>query len=191
VEVLLRAQLKDITSVAMTCDGWSDRKRRNWLSFSINFIDKEWNLVTISPDLLLVSDRSTSENIANLLNGAIERWIPSNCLKATQTTDGAANEQGAAELSVGSGNHLHCCCHALELCISDCLDEKPSAYASTQPHRALLKKFHDLVVLIRAKSELSRYFSELVSGKQHDRKFNDLVMNNGMQVFPLNLFFTF
>ena len=183
VEILI-SLLTETLSVSITSDGWSDRRRRNWLGFSLNYINADWKIVSLQPDLIPVSARSTAENLFIALNGAIEYWIPTSCLKATQTTDGASNERKASKLHVGESNCIHCCCHTLELVIGDVLDDD-KANLRTHPHRLLLRKLHDLVVLVRSRQLLANLFADLVKEKNGDRKFEELVMDNGTPSFFL------
>jgi hypothetical protein len=76
------------------------------------------------------------------------------------TTDGAANEVGAAALLVNETNHIHCVAHTLQLVINDQLDSSQAhPPAACARHRAVLRKAHDLVVFVNGHRDAFREFS--------------------------------
>jgi hypothetical protein len=97
------------------------------------------------------------------------------------TTDGAANERLGASQIVGEANSHHCDAHNIQLCVEDVLGNT-SKVAACGDHRAVIRKAHDLVVLINGRKDISAAFSELTARKRLDpafnRKFEKLVINN-------------
>lgn len=97
---IIRELLHGQKSVSITNDGWSDIRRRQWLGFSIYFINRDWKLICLEPDLLPVYSRTTAEVLSNAISEEVAHWIPEHCLIATATTDGAANEVAAGTSSL-------------------------------------------------------------------------------------------
>lgn len=180
----------------MTVDGWSDRTRRQWVGFTLNFIsvrDGKWEITTIHPDIVPISTRCTSEILASVVEQSVNEWIPESCLVATSTTDGAANEVGAAIKHVGEGNNIHCCAHNIQLVIGDALDSsKPTAPVDTLPHRKLILKLHNLVVLIRGHNAISNKFADLIKVKVTTelgkRNYEGLVLDGGINFYYYNYY---
>lgn len=82
------------------------------------------------------------------------------------TTDGAANERGAAVRIVNEGNDLHCAAHLIQLVINDQLDSKksnPPPFLAR--HRRIVDKAHRLVVYINGHRATFQAFSVLAKSK--------------------------
>jgi hypothetical protein len=98
------------------------------------------------------------------------------------TTDGAKNERLGASQLVKEGNDIHCKAHNIQLAIND-------VFSSTQAHpppecaihRRVVRKCHDLVVLINGHKGVYASFSVLAALKRSQdagaRKFDALVMD--------------
>lgn len=97
------------------------------------------------------------------------------------TTDGAANERLGASQLVGDGNDHHCDAHHIQLCIEDNLG-KESTVANCAPHRAVLRKAHQLVILITGHKDISTEFARLAylkrTNAENGRMFEALIINN-------------
>lgn len=184
-------ELKCVTSVSLSADGYRDRVRRDWVNVTIYWIisvmgkeKKEvWAIRLAKPDLLYLPESATAENIATLVNAAVDEFVPPTCLKATMTTDGAANEHAAAVDMVNEGNELHCADHNVQLAMNDNLDpKKANPPATCAVHREIIRKCHDLVIFINGHKDTFYAFSELAKAKRGladgNRQFQALVIDN-------------
>lgn len=83
------------------------------------------------------------------------------------TTDGAANERAAAAKLVNEGNTVHCAAHDIQLAINDVLDGK-QAHPPPEAARCrqVVKKCHDLVILVNGHKDLFSAFSLLAKEKK-------------------------
>jgi len=97
----------------------------------------------------------------------VDEFVPDDCLIATSTNDGGGDERKAAFQFVKEGNDLWCVCHLIQLCIGDILDsEKVSVSQRCAHHRTVLKKCHDLVVLINGHRDILRAFEVAAEAKR-------------------------
>jgi len=96
------------------------------------------------------------------------------------TTDGRANERLAASQLVGEGNNHHCDAHNIQLDIEDVTGK--NGPPNCADHRAVIRKAHDLVILINGHKVLFTEFSRLTQLKRanedNERKFDALIINN-------------
>lgn len=82
------------------------------------------------------------------------------------TTDGAANERGAARLLVEEGNEIHCSAHLIQLAINDLLNSKQAAPPQDCAiHRLLIHKSHLLVAHINGHRDAFQAFTALAKAK--------------------------
>jgi hypothetical protein len=144
---------------------------------------KLWELNSVQGDFIYIPGSCTAEAISTLLLNAVETIVPSSCLIATETSDGAKNEQLAASLLVQEGNNIHCTAHLIQLAIDDKLNlKKDTVPLSLARHRAVLRKCHDLVILINNHKAIFTAFSELAEAKKSTdegtRAFDALVLDN-------------
>jgi len=105
------------------------------------------------------------------------KWLPKNCLIATSTTDGAANEISASKKLVKDGNNIWCCGHLANLCVRGIFD---STSETTKVFRDIIHKAHSLVVYIRGHSNTYSKFSELAKEKSKqnsDFHFETLILD--------------
>lgn len=175
VVTLEKQQLARLSSVSLCIDGWSDRLLRSWLDVTFSFIDEvdsKWTLSVVHPELIYVGTQSTAKVIASLVNSVCQEHLPDNCLIATTTTDGAANERLAAKIMVDDDNYIHCVGHTAQLAIKDVMDDKTQ---QTSRFRLVVSKAHNIVVLIRGHSLLQRRFKSLVDKSNGTRCFSNLV----------------
>jgi hypothetical protein len=83
------------------------------------------------------------------------------------TTDGAANERGAARLLVDEGNEVHCSAHNVQLVINDNIDAKLAhASPACAVHRGVVHKGHLLVTHLNGHKVVRQGFLELIKTKQ-------------------------
>ncbi len=165
----LKSCLSQATSVCLCTDGWSDRRRESWLDVAITYINIAWQFVVVHPGLLAVTESCTGDFIELLIRSMLSEWVSENCLIASCTTDGAANERKCAFQLVGAGSDLHCSAHLGQLAIHDVVD--------TNPFLNLITKSHSLVVVIRGHNLLVTKFKELARAKDGCRNFEALVLD--------------
>lgn len=197
-----KTALEKADCVCLTADGWRDRQRRDWIDSSICWIPKElkddkWHIKVAHPDLIPITASATAEAIRFVVNETIEDFVrdiinlcvdanvkklSKDCLKATMTTDGAANERGAAALIVNEDNQIHCVAHAVQLVINDQLDTKRANPPPTCAiHREIVQKAHRLVVYVNGHRDTFNKFHFLAQNKKLNeegaRMFDSLVID--------------
>jgi hypothetical protein len=158
-------------SCSVSSDGWKDRRNRNWIDLAIAWMFErsidEWDIEVFDADLVPVTTSSTGNVLETLVRESVDDLVPLDCVIATSTNDGGGDERKAAFQLVKEGNDIWCVAHRIQLCIGDLLDgKKASAPAQCIPHRAVLKKCHDLVVLINGHRDIRQAFSELAKTKR-------------------------
>lgn len=67
-------QLKSVSYFATTADLWSSRTSEPYLSLTIHFIDKDWNLVSLCLQMVYFPEDCTGEAIAAGLADALASW---------------------------------------------------------------------------------------------------------------------
>ena len=138
----MREELQQTLSVSVVSDGWADQGLLAWLGVSVAYIDNKWTLQVSHLDLIPIHGQSTIPLLSSILHETVSFWVPNNALIATTTTDGAANELGAARQLVKPGNNIHCVAHLIQLCVRDVTIKQSNIVQ-------MLAKAHDLVTVIR------------------------------------------
>lgn len=169
-----RARIVPVRSVSIFSDGWRDRVRRNWIDLGVSFTNemlmggqKEWSIEVFDTDMLPIPGASTGDVLETLVKESLDEFLPPDCLIATSTNDGAGDERKAAFQLVKDGNDFWCAAHLVQLAIDDCLDNKKAhPPAECAPHRAVLKKAHDLVVYVNSHRIPTQRFEELIASKR-------------------------
>ncbi|KAK0140282.1 Zinc finger BED domain-containing protein 1 [Merluccius polli] len=111
----LARRLQDVTSFSSTADLWSSRTMEPYLSFTVHFIDNNWELNNACLQTSFFPKDHTAELLAEGLHEVLKAWdLPVNrqvCL----TTDNGANIVKAARLN--DWVRLQCFGHRLHLAI--------------------------------------------------------------------------
>lgn len=108
-------QLKSVSYFATTADLWSSRTSEPYLSLTVHFIDKYWNLVSLCLQTVYFPEDHTGEAIAAGLSDALASWGLSEDRQVCITTDSGTNIIKAAELN--GWTRLQCFGHRLNSAI--------------------------------------------------------------------------
>ena len=102
-------ELKDVQYYAGTTDLWTSVANHPYLSFTVHFIDQQWNLCSCCLDTAPLFDDHTGQNIADTIQDVLSNWgLRAESLIATTTDNGSNlsqhftifwNGQGSAALA--------------------------------------------------------------------------------------------
>ena len=148
--------------VSITTDAWTACNNQGYLSITLHWIDKEWNMKNILLDLIPIHENHTGLAFAESIFNILEEFNLGNKILAA-TTDNAANMiafgQHLAEMLNNKYNnhdfmHLRCAAHILNLAvqegiklISDSIDKArkfSSKIRNSQPLFEELKKIFEM-----------------------------------------------
>lgn len=192
LDILVKAHYSDMfkrsRSVSILSDGWRDSVKRNWIDVGIAFVAEDeasskWIIEVVDADLVPVTGAGTGDVLETLVRESVQDFVPPDCLIATSTNDGAGDERKAAFQLVQPGNDIWCAAHRIQLAIDDCLDNKRAhPPEDCAPHRAVVKKAHDLVVYIHSHRAPLQRFQALSSHKrlteEGAKAWEQLVLDN-------------
>ncbi|XP_046873310.1 E3 SUMO-protein ligase ZBED1-like [Hypomesus transpacificus] len=114
-EKVEEALQRDLTYFASTTDLWSSRTSEPYISLTIHYIDKEWNLQNKCLQTSYFPDDHTGEAIAEGLKDAFASWGLSEDKQVCITSDSGANVVKAAQIN--KWTRLPCFGHRLHLAI--------------------------------------------------------------------------
>lgn len=95
----LEEQLRNVTHFATTTDMWSSRTSEPYMSLTIHYVNKEWNLQSICRQTEYFPDDHTAEIISQGLVEALASWGLSKDRQVCITTDSGANMVKAVSLN--------------------------------------------------------------------------------------------
>ncbi|XP_035234690.1 zinc finger BED domain-containing protein 1-like [Anguilla anguilla] len=111
----LEEQLRNVTHFTTTTDMWSSRTSEPYMSLTIHYVDKEWNLQSRCLQTAYSLDDHTAEIIAQGLVEALASWGLSEDRQVCITTDSGANIVKA--VSLNNWTRLQCFGHRLHRAI--------------------------------------------------------------------------
>jgi hypothetical protein len=115
----------DLTVAAFTTDMWTSRAGTPFMSLTIHFIDKNWDLHRWTPYIAPFPASHSGKNISIGLDAMIEELgLGSGQWELFAVNDNAAN----AKLGVKLSRHLNqylCAIHTLELAVKDAYNKTP------------------------------------------------------------------
>ena len=116
----LKEEIAGCSHVALTTDIWTSSAVDSYLTVTVHFIDKLWQLCTRVLLTTEMAERHTGRNIADRLTGMADEWgIPHRSISAI-VHDNAANAVLGAELT--DWPHFGCVAHTLQLCVNSGLN---------------------------------------------------------------------
>ncbi|XP_064153682.1 E3 SUMO-protein ligase ZBED1-like isoform X1 [Anguilla rostrata] len=118
----LEEQLRNVTHFTTTTDMWSSRTSEPYMSLTIHYVDKEWNLQSRCLQTAYSLDDHTAEIIAQGLVEALASWGLSEDRQVCITTDSGANIVKA--VSLNNWTRLQCFGHRLHRAIGKLLTIK-------------------------------------------------------------------
>lgn len=94
-------RLRKVRSVSLSSDGWRDRSRRNWIELGVTWMataddESAWTIEVVDIDIIHLPGDIFGNVLAAAVKESVECFVPAECLIATSTNDGAADEQRAA-----------------------------------------------------------------------------------------------
>jgi hypothetical protein len=118
--ILLNENLPKVPGAGFTMDLWSSKGQHAYMSLTMQFIDKRWNMISLLMACSHVEEPShTGDLIGEKVEGLLEKIpLPPDCHVAF-TTDGAKNMIKAMRESLAVNEHVVCFCHVLSLCLQD------------------------------------------------------------------------
>ncbi|XP_078331137.1 E3 SUMO-protein ligase ZBED1-like [Crassostrea virginica] len=109
--------------VALTTDGWTSRSTDSFITITAIFLDSDWSLQNFVLQTRVLSENHTGENIADMLQQAVEEWgLPSNP-RPPIVTDNASNMEKAG-IMFQAEYHIKCYAHTLNLAAQKSLKVK-------------------------------------------------------------------
>ena len=113
-------ELKDVQYYADTTDLWTSVANHPYLSFTVHFIDQQWNLCSCCLDTAPLFDDHTGQNIADTIQNVLSNWgLRAESLIAT-TTDNGSNFVSAFH-NILEWPRISCFGHNLDLAINKSL----------------------------------------------------------------------
>ena len=136
IESKIRNEISTCHDIAITHDGWTSCNTQSYSTVTGHYIDKEWNLKSVSLSTSKTDGAHTSENIAKELENVKTQWNLPNCIAVT---DNAANEKKAFEIL--DWVRFGCYGHRVNLIVRHALEE-PSVAKLIGKGRKLVGFFH-------------------------------------------------
>lgn len=133
--------------VSVTADAWTDVTMNPWIGVTTHFVSDEFEVQSMTLDVVPAEGSQTAENIAQTLNRVIDEQIPDHCMVVSVTTDGEASFRKASRLIVDSDTQ-HCFCHQLDLVVRTALANSSAASKDVNDVQAI-------VTQVRASASLS------------------------------------
>lgn len=87
---LVKDELKKTNFVALTCDLWTSRQTKGFLTVTAHFIDTEWEPRSVVLQAVRMMKDHTTENLANELREICSEWEISDKVCCV-VTDNASN----------------------------------------------------------------------------------------------------
>ena len=136
---IVAASLKDATFFAATTDFWTSGTCHPYLTITVHFIDREWDLKSFSLDTAALYEDHTGENIACAITDVLDNWnLDFKDLIAT-TTDNGSNI--VAAFRILDSLRISCFGHNLDLAIKKGLNISQVQRAIGRCH-SLVEMFH-------------------------------------------------
>ena len=119
-ETNVTPKLKEIEYFSATTDFWTSQANHPYLSYTIHFVDKEWNLVTFCLETVPLFEDHCGENIVEAISDIHANWNLSSDNLVVTTTDNGSNF--VAGFHTKGWTRLSCFGHNLDLAVGKGLD---------------------------------------------------------------------
>lgn len=151
----VKDQLKNVSAVCITTDGWTSMNNQSFIAVTAHFIDPK-NETQLSSVLLGCNgfdEKHTSDNLARFLRNTVEEWKLSDKL-ACVISDNAANIKGA--IVKCNWRYLSCFAHSINLVVQSSLKCIESIiYKVKEIVKFFKKSSHALIKLQEYQKELA------------------------------------
>ena len=118
-ESIVIPKLAEIEYFSATTDLWTSRATHPYLSYTVHFVDHNWDLKSFCLETVPLFDDHTGANISESIADIMANWQLSTDKLVVTTTDNGSNFVAAFH-STGSAR-LSCFGHCLDLAIQKCL----------------------------------------------------------------------
>ena len=105
---------------AFTSDGWSSRANHNYISFTVHYINSEWETCCHLLETSEITTDHTAENLGIFLEELMKRWKINVSMLSAATTDNARNIVLA--VTALDWPHFGCFAHTLQLGVQKAMD---------------------------------------------------------------------
>ena len=116
---VVNPKLAEIEYFSATTDLWTSRATHPYLSYTVHFVDRNWDLKSFCLETVPLFDDHTGANICESIEDIMTNWQLSTDKLVVTTTDNGSNFVAAFN-STGS-TRLSCFGHCLDLAIQKCL----------------------------------------------------------------------
>ena len=138
-ESVVDPKLAEVEYYSATTDLWTSRATYPYLSYTIHFVDRNWDLKSFCLETVPLFDDHTGANINESISDVMTNWHLSPDKLVVITTDNGSNFVAAFN-SIGSPR-LNCFGHCLDLAIQKCLN-KPEIDRALGCCNSLVAAFH-------------------------------------------------
>ncbi|KAK7919245.1 hypothetical protein WMY93_010529 [Mugilogobius chulae] len=108
----VKSALEMAERVGLTCDGWTSRATESYMTFTVHFINEDWEMKSYVLQTRAMHETHTGANIADVLKAAVDEWSL-DPKKPVFVTDNASNMCVAVDLA--GYKHVRCFAHVLNL----------------------------------------------------------------------------
>ena len=119
-ETTVMPKLKEIEFFSATTDFWTSQANHPYLSYTIHFVDKEWNLITFCLETVPLFEDHSGENLIEAISDIHANWNLSMDTLLVTTTDNGSNF--VAGFRTKGWTRLSCFGHNLDLAVGKGLD---------------------------------------------------------------------
>ncbi|KAK7909747.1 hypothetical protein WMY93_014431 [Mugilogobius chulae] len=94
----VKSALEMAERVGLTCDGWTSRATESYMTFTVHFINEDWEMKSYVLQTRAMHETHTGANIADVLKAAVDEWSL-DPKKPVFVTDNASNMCVAVDLA--------------------------------------------------------------------------------------------
>ncbi|XDV21825.1 hypothetical protein PO909_026845 [Leuciscus waleckii] len=108
----VESALESAEKVGLTCDWWTSRATESYITFTVHFINEDWEIKSYVLQTRAMHETHTGTHIADVLKAAVGEWNL-DAKKPVVVTDNASNMRVAMDLT--GYQHVRCFAHVLNL----------------------------------------------------------------------------
>jgi hypothetical protein len=111
----IKESLNTAESVSLTTDGWTSRSTQSYIAITTYFLDPNFEMKNYTLQARQLCESHTGENLAKVLEEAIEAWDLKRSNPVSVTTDNASNIVSGVSVAEGVYPHIRCFADTLNL----------------------------------------------------------------------------
>ena len=115
-DTVVKPAINGATYYAVTTDLWTSCARYPFMSFTMHFIDDNWQLKTFCLDTVPILDDHTGQNLADAIQDILGNWELDSVNLICATTDNGSNFVSA--FTILDWRRISCFGHNLDLCVN-------------------------------------------------------------------------